>query len=496
MFDRSLKILFVASEAVPFAKVGGLADVAGSLPKALAVGPDERHNDVRLVIPYYKNIEDTSYLMDFPVPLDGRLETCVLRQGKIEAHYRGEYRSLPVYFIGNYHYFWRDGIYAFPDDAERYAFFCWAVLEMLPRLNWQPDIIHCNDWQTGPIPLLLHTHYQGHPFYQRTATVFTIHNLQYQGNFPWEKARLFNLGDEYYHPEALEFYGQFSFMKAGLLYADVISTVSRTYAREIQTPAYGERMDGVLRRRSRDLYGIVNGINYHEFNPKTDPRLHRNYDLDTLEDKRENKYALQREMGLPVKDVPVLGIVSRLVAQKGLDLVAEIAPELMHLEVQLVVLGTGDPRYHRLFEELKRLYPQKVGLYLGFNPVLAQRIYAGADIFLMPSRFEPCGLGQLIAMRYGTIPVVRATGGLADTVQEFDPVTLSGNGFVFKEYNAREFYRAIARALKLYRDHPDSWRRLMRNAMSCDFSWARSAVEYLQLYQEALNRRLAAARIA
>ncbi|MEW6770708.1 MAG: glycogen synthase GlgA [Bacillota bacterium] len=496
MFDRPLKVLFVSSEVVPFAKVGGLADVAGSLPKALAVGADEQGNDIRVVMPHYKEIEGPQYLLDFPVPLAGQLRTCILRESKIDAQYKGESKAVPVYFAANYHFFYRDGIYAFHDDDQRFAFFCYAVLEMLPRLGWQPDVIHCNDWQTAPIPLLLKTQYAANPFYQKTATVFTIHNLQYQGHFPRETLKLFGLGDEYFHPDRLEFYGKVNFMKAGLLYADVINTVSRTYAQEIQTPALGERLDGVLRIRSRDLYGILNGINYHEFNPAADPRIHRNYSVDDLEGKKDNKFALQKEMGLPFKDVPVLGIISRLVTQKGLDLIAEIADELMHLDIQLVVLGTGDPYYHKVFESLKNRYPRKIGVYLGFNPVLAQRIYAGADIFLMPSRFEPCGLGQLIAMRYGTIPVVRATGGLADTVTEFNPATLSGNGFVFTEYSGRELYAAIARALKLYRNNPEVWQRLVKNAMSLDFSWARSAVEYLQLYREAISRNAFALRTA
>ncbi|HIE13195.1 MAG TPA: glycogen synthase GlgA [Desulfotomaculum sp.] len=492
MLDRPLKVLFVSSEAVPFAKVGGLADVAGSLPKALSVGADEQGNDVRVALPYYKGIEGAEYLLDFPVPLAEQFRTCILKKSKIEALWKNQVREVPVYFTANYHYFYRDGIYAFNDDDERFAFFCYAVLEMLPHLGWQPDIIHCNDWQTGPIPLLLKTRYADNPFYRKISTVFTIHNLQYQGNFPREALRLFGLGDEYFKPERLEFYGNFSFMKTGLLYADVINTVSRTYAQEIQTPEFGERMDGLLRMRAKDLYGILNGINYHEFNPATDPRIHRNYSVSNIEDKKDNKFALQKEMDLPFKDIPVMGIVSRLVAQKGLDLVDEIAEELMHLDIQLVVLGRGDPYYHKMCETLKRRYPQKMGLRLGFNPVLAQRIYAGADIFLMPSQFEPCGLGQLIAMRYGTIPVVRSIGGLADTVTEFDPTTLSGNGFVFTEYSARDLYAAIARALKLCRDNPEMWQRLVRNAMSLDFSWARSAVEYLQLYREAISRNAAA----
>ncbi|MBO8128724.1 MAG: glycogen synthase GlgA [Peptococcaceae bacterium] len=491
MFDRPLKILLVSSEVVPFAKTGGLADVAGSLPKALATVVDHGlpHNDVRVVMPRYKMIEDARYVMDYPVPFMDRQETAILREKEIEANFQGTKHRVPVYMVDNYHYFYRDDIYAYQDDAERFAFFCWAVLETLPRLNWQPDIIHCNDWQTGPIPLFLKTHYAHNPFYNHIATIFTIHNLQYQGNFPKEVLRLLNLGPEFYTPEKLEFYGTVSFMKAGIQYADILNTVSRTYAKEIQTPEMGERMDGLLRKRGTDLYGIINGINYHEFDPTTDPRLHKNYDVNSLDAKKENKFALQREMELPVHDVPVIGIISRLVNQKGLDLVAEIADELMHLSLQLVILGTGDPYYHQLFSGMKKRYPDKIGLQLKFNPVLAQRIYAGSDMFLMPSRFEPCGLGQLIALRYGSIPIVRETGGLADTITEYDPVSRQGNGFVFREYSGRALYSAIARALKVYRDEPDSWKHLVKNAMEMDFSWARSAVEYLQLYRNAITKR-------
>ncbi|HHW42379.1 glycogen synthase GlgA [Desulfofundulus thermobenzoicus] len=497
MFDRPLKILLVSSEVVPFAKTGGLADVAGSLPKALAtIGNDRMGNDVRVAMPHYKGIEGAAYRMDFPVMFNNRAETAIIRESSIEAQYQGEHRIIPVYLVDNHHFFYRDGMYMFPDEAERFAFFCRAVLEMLPRLNWQPDIIHCNDWQTGPIPFHLKERYGHDPFYNRTATVFTIHNLQYQGNFPRETLRILEVGDSYFTPELLEFYGTVSFMKMGILYADVINTVSKTYAAEIQRPEFGERMDGLLRKRSHDLYGIVNGINYHEFNPKTDHRIHRNYDRDSIENKRENKYALQKEMELPVKDVPLLGMISRLVDQKGLDLIARITDRLLAQDIQFVVLGSGDRRYEEMLRNIKSRYPERVGIYIGFNSILAQRIYAGADMFLMPSRFEPCGLGQLIAMRYGTIPIVRATGGLADTVHDYNPVTGSGNGFVFAEYTGDALYDAVERAVRLYREKPDQWRRLIRTAMELDFSWARSGVEYLQLYQEALSRHQARAKTA
>ncbi len=493
MFDRPLKILIVSSEVVPFAKTGGLADVAGSLPKALATVVMDQGlppNDVRVAMPRYKMIEGARYLTDFPIYFNNQMRTAIIRQREIEAQFHGGHATIPVYMIDNYHYYYRDGIYAFHDEAERFAFFCKGVLEMLPRLNWQPDIIHCNDWQCGLIPLWLHTHYKHSDFHKRIATLFTIHNLYYQGNYPKEVLSMLGLGYEFFTPDRLEFYGSVSFMKAGILYADLLNTVSRTYAKEIQTPEFGERMEGLLRQRSRDLFGIVNGINYHEFDPKTDPRLFRNYDSNNIEAKKENKFALQRELGLPVKDVPVIGLISRLVDQKGLDLIGQIVDELMHLDIQFIVLGTGDSHYHQLFSSIKARYPQKMGLELGFNAVLAQRIYAGSDMFLMPSRFEPCGLGQLISLRYGTIPIVRETGGLADTVTEYDPSTGMGNGFSFRDYTGRALYSAIARALKLYRDDPENWRRLVRNAMELDFSWARSAVEYLQLYRKTIEKHL------
>ncbi|HAG08034.1 MAG TPA: glycogen synthase GlgA [Desulfotomaculum sp.] len=489
MFDRPLKILFVASEVVPFAKTGGLADVAGSLPKALAtVSNNHSGNDVRIALPHYKGIEGARYLIDFPVNMITRTESAIIREATIEAKYNGEHRLIPVYLVDNHHYFYRDGMYMFADEATRFAFFCHAVLEILPKLNWQPDIIHCNDWQTGPIPLFLKTKLFQHSFYRKTATIFTIHNLQYQGNFPKETLSLLGVDDSYFTPDLLEFYGTVSYIKAGILFADIINTVSKTYATEIQKPETGERLDGLLRKRSRDLYGIINGINYHEFNPKTDPRIYRNYDQNSFENKKENKYYLQKEFNLPVKDVPVLGIISRLVDQKGLDLIAGVIEKLMELEVQLLILGSGERYYEDLFKELKNRFPEKLGVYIGFNAIFAQRIYAGSDIFLMPSKYEPCGLGQLIAMRYGTIPVVRATGGLADTVNNYNPLTGSGNGFTFTGYNHKDFYFVIEQALNLYQENHAQWQKLVKIAMELDFSWARSAIEYLQLYQEALSR--------
>ncbi len=487
----SLKILLVSAEVMPFAKTGGLADVAGSLPKALRT----QGNDVRVVLPRYKQIEKGKYVTDFPVNMHGRKATTIIREGEITAKEESIEDRLPVYFIDNYHYFYREGIYGYRDEAERFAFFCKAVLEMLPMINFQPDIIHCNDWQSGPIPLLLRVNYSANPFYDKIATLFTVHNLQYQGNFSREVLHHLDLGDEFYHPEELEFYGFVSYMKAGILYGDILNTVSRTYAQEIMTPERGERFDGLLRKRSKDLYGIVNGINYHEFNPATDPKIYKNYDSKHIKDKKRNKEKLQEEIGLPKKDVPLIGVISRLVSQKGFDLVAGMMDELMEQDIQIVILGTGEEYYENLIKRMKGKHPDKVGFYLGFNADLAKRIYAGCDIFLMPSRFEPCGLGQLISLRYGTIPVVRHTGGLADTIEDYNSHKETGNGFAFTEYSSKALASAMIRALKVYNEEPEEWLKLVKRAMDIDNSWARSAEEYRDLYQVAIRKSLTKRRM-
>ncbi|MGI6284701.1 glycogen synthase GlgA [Neomoorella humiferrea] len=481
--SEPLKILFVSPEVAPLAKTGGLADVAGSLPKALAA----RGHEVRVVMPRYRQIKDVEYLTDLPVEMDGSLETAIIRRGSLPGE-----GSIPVYLIDNYKFFWRDEMYCYADDAARFNFFCKAVLSMLPWLNFRPDIIHCNDWQTGPIPLFLKVKHEDNPFYRDTATVYTIHNLQYQGTFPRQTLRIMALGEEFFTPERLEFYGQVSFMKAGILYADLINTVSKKYALEIQTPEYGERLDGLLRKRAADLRGILNGIDYEEFNPATDRRLAVNYDADHLDKKKENKAALQREMELPVKDVPLLGLISRLVNQKGLDLLAAILDPLLQQDLQFVLLGSGEDYYQQLFSRYKVKYRDKMAVKIGFDPVLAQRIYAGCDIFLMPSRFEPCGLGQMISLRYGTVPVVRATGGLEDTIKDFHQHPGNGNGFSFHDYQPQALLDAINRALHVYRNEPEAWHNLVRRGMAADLSWNASAGQYEDMYREALHKRTAA----
>ena len=487
MTDKnSIKVLFVSAEVAPFAKTGGLADVAGSLPKELAL----MGADVRVVMPRYKQIKsEMEYVTDFAVQIGDKKETCIVRKERIHQESEGGAISVPVYFIDSYNYYDRPGIYCYFDDAERFAFLCKAVLEMLPRINFKPDIIHCNDWHTGPICMLLNEVYKNDIFYKNIATIYTIHNLEYQGNFPGDVLRLFNVGSEIFNPEKVEFYGMFSFMKAGLVYADIINTVSVEYSKEIQTERYGEKMEGILQKRSKDLFGIINGISYKAFDPEKDPRIYRNYNSQSYKLKKENKYALQREFGLPVRDVPVIGIVSRLSEQKGLELILDKFEDLMKQDVQFVLLGTGDEHYETSFKNAKLAYPEKVGVYIGFNTDLAQRIYAGCDMFLMPSRFEPCGLGQIISLRYGTIPIVRATGGLADTIVDYNADSANGNGFVFNEFSSDEMFDAIMRALKLYNESPDIWASLVKRALTLDFSWSRSAKKYIELYEKAMKKK-------
>lgn len=482
--ETKLKVLFISSEVAPFAKTGGLGDVGSSLPKAIAA----HGHDVRVALPCYKFIPKKEYITDLPVRMNGTFETLILRRGRLSLPPRAPQRILPVYFVDNYKFFYREKIYGYPDEGERFNFFARAVLAMLPRLNFKPHVIHCNDWQTALIPLFLKTFFAEDPFYQNIATVFTIHNLQYQGLFPPEILPQLGLGPDFFHLEKLEFYGQVNFLKAGLLYADVINTVSKKYTLEVQTPAYGEGLDGVLRKRAADLYGIINGIDEEEWDPQKDPYLKVNYGKGSLGKKRENKRALQQELGLPQKDHFLIGVVSRLVSQKGLDLLAQIINQMMALELQLVLLGTGEDYYQELFSELKLRYPEKIAVKIGFDSPLAHRIYAGCDLFLMPSRFEPCGLGQLISFRYGTIPLARATGGLADTICDFQIDPARANGFLFQAYEAQALWETLLKAFCVYRKKPQAWHRLMVNAMKAKYTWENSAQEYLKLYDLALAK--------
>lgn len=487
MRDKNkLKVLFVSVEVAPFAKTGGLADVAGSLPKSLL----SMGHDIRIAMPRFQQIKaDMKYVTDFPVFLNNRKETCIVREGEISFKYQKEDKSVPVYFLDNYHLYDREGIYCYHDDADRFAFLCKAALDMLPKIDFQPDIIHCNDWHTGPICMILNEKYKQYPFYKNMKTIFTIHNLEYQGHFPKEVLWLFDVGDEVFTPEKVEFYGRFNFMKAGIVYADIINTVSETYAKEIKTEQYGEKLEGLLIKRSKDLYGIVNGIDYDVFNPKEDPRIVKNYDVNSIELKKENKYALQKEMGLPVRDVPMIGLISRLSSQKGLNLIMDEIDEIMKNDLQFVLLGEGDDYYETGFKKIREKYPQKMGVFIGFNVPLAQRIYAGSDLFLMPSRFEPCGLGQLFSLRYGTIPIVRSTGGLAETVFDVEKYGEKGNGFTYTEFSSKQMLDTINRAIKYYQTKPKDWKELVKRAMNIDSSWDRSAKKYLELYNKLISKK-------
>lgn len=394
--------------------------------------------------------------------------------------------DVPVYAVESERYFAREAIYGYPDDGERFLFFCRAVLEVPKQLDWQPDIVHCNDWHTAIIPNLLRTTYEDDPFYSESATVFTIHNLAYQGILDQKVLAMTGLGGGFLRPQIGERSGQIDLMSQGILYADAVSTVSPTYAREILTPEYGEGLDPVLKYRKARLFGILNGLDTDTFNPATDPHLVTQYDVASLDRKMENKLALQREANLKEDpSIPVVGIISRLADQKGFDLLEPIVePMLREAGIQLVLLGTGDQHYQDLFRHLGELHPGQIAVALTFDVALAQRIYGGADIFLMPSRYEPCGLGQMISMRYGTVPVVRRTGGLADTITGYQPSSGKGNGFVFERYTPYACFAALIRAVETFR-RPDEWRVLQRRGMETDLSWAVSAQRYAELYRKA-----------
>jgi starch synthase len=489
MSDAPLRILIMAAEMVPFAKTGGLADVIGALPKALrALG-----HDVRVAIPHYSRIDYERFklrpiLAPYAVPIDDQEVDATLLQADITSS-SGDF---PVYMVENAHYYQRDGIYMYDDDADRFIFFCRATLEGIRRLDWAPDVIHCHDWQTAIVPNWLKTIYRGDPFFGATACVYTIHNLAYQGVFGYRVLEIAGV-DEFgfiAHPDTPHLNDVVDFMARGIYYADIINTVSETYANEILTPEFGEGLDPMLRDRRDRLYGVLNGIDTELNNPAGDPYIAANYDAGKLEGKALCKADLQREAKLPQSRMtPVISAISRLSDQKGFDLInAIIEPLLRNHDVQLIILGTGDQRYHERLNELRGRFPRQLAAFLTFNAETAQKIYAGSDMFLMPSRYEPCGLGQMIALRYGAIPIVRATGGLADTVRDFDPTTGEGNGFAFHPYDAMALYAAIIRALENYR-YRGTWQQLILRAMAVDHSWRESARRYVDLYRRALATR-------
>jgi starch synthase len=480
-YEQPLKILILAAEIVPFAKVGGLADVVGALPKSL----QSLGHDVRLAMPRYGQIDparfDLQTLRDAVTVnmSDFRVQVSV-RQGTIG-------NEIPVYMIDAPRFFERENIYGYTDDGERFILFCRAILEAMRALDWSPDIIHCHDWHTGIVPNWMHTIYHDDPFYADTATVYTIHNLAYQGIFGYRILEVAGVAAQgFLYPQIAELANVVDIMGRGILFADAITTVSERYAQEILTPTFGEKLDHLLRSRRDRLFGILNGLDYQEMNPATDRYISTNYDANSLDKRAENKRALQEQAHLPVRpDVPLLAMISRLTDQKGFDLLGQIIQPLLAQGVQFIVLGIGDQHYHEMFQNLAARYPEQVAIFLTFNTELAQRIYAGSDMFLMPSRFEPCGLGQLIAMRYGSVPIVHAVGGLADTVQEYDPRSGEGNGFAFTNYDPWEFFAAIVRALELYR-FKGIWRKLQQRGMAADHSWHASALRYVEVYRNAI----------
>lgn len=480
-----MKILFVASEAYPFIKTGGLGDVMGALPKTLAAAGD----DVRVIIPKYKGIKkqyvsDMNYITSFGVNVGWRTKHC----GVFEL----KYENVTYYFIDNEDYFKRDGLYGYFDDGERFAYFDRAVLETLRVLDWCPDVLHCNDWQCGMIPALHKLEYKKHSdgFYADMKTVISIHNLLFQGNF--DKSilpELFGYTLEQYDNGNMELHGAVSFMKAGLVFADKIGTVSNTYAEEIKSPWYGEKLDGVLRERDSDVLGVVNGIDYDEYNPETDIYIDSKFSASSFSDEKKiNKMKLQKELGLPIRgDVPMISIISRLTNQKGIDLVINCADKLLRQDVQLVILGTGDYGYEEHFKGIGYRYNDKVSANICFNNALAHKIYASSDMFLMPSAFEPCGLGQLIALRYGTVPIVRETGGLKDTISPYNKYDITGNGFSFANYSAQELINTTEEAIRTFY-RKDEWQTLVKNAMISENSWEKSAKVYKNLYREIIKK--------
>ncbi len=474
-----MKVLFAAAEAHPFVKTGGLADVIGALPKALK----SAGVDVRVILPKYRGIPDKfvsqmEHVAALTVPIGWRNQYCGIE--------RIVYDGIPVYFIDNEYYFGRDGIYGYMDDGERFSFFNRAVLECLETLDFQPDVLHCHDWHAAVIPMLLQAHYRHNPFYSEIRTVFTIHNLLYQGVFPYSVlGELLGLDDSYFL--GVEYYGNVNFMKAGIVYSDHITTVSPTYSEEIRTAYYGYGLDGLLSSRADSLSGIVNGIDTKIYNPASDPQIYTRYRTN-LAKKAENKIALQQELGLPVAPyIPLVAMVTRLVDSKGLDLLTRVLDELLYYDdIQFVLLGTGDEVYERWFREAQWRYPNKLSSQILFSDALSRKIYAASDLFLMPSKFEPCGIGQLLALRYGSIPVVRETGGLNDTVHAYNEETGEGNGFTFKDYNAHDMMYTLRRAVSFYQK-PEHWKKVTKNAFAGDYSWNVSAQQYMEIYNRVLE---------
>jgi starch synthase len=483
-----MKILFASSEVSPFSRAGGLADVSYDLPLTLA----GMGHQVSIVTPKYRQarkVKPPLKLLNthLEVPISWMKKTAQIFQTLIQ-------NQVTVYLIGRDDLYDREGLYGneygdYQDNAERFIFFSRAVLELCQTLNLRPDVIHCNDWQTGLIPVYLKTLYLQNPSLQGSASLFTIHNLGYQGLFWHYDLHLTGLGWELFTPKGLEFFGKLNLMKAGIVFADILNTVSPHYRKEILTPANGFGLEGVLKTRESDLYAVLNGVDYQIWDPAKDTFIPATYSVSDLENKKTCKTHLQELFHLKKKgEFPIIAIISRLLDRKGLDLVSRIFPRLMELEIEVIFMGQGMEQYQTWVLELVKKYQGLIGLEMGYNSSLAHHIQAGADILLMPSRYEPCGLDQLHALKYGTIPIVRAVGGLEDTVEDYNSQTDQGTGFKFKEYDEEKLFQTLHRALTIYRDKP-RWKRLIQRAMSQDFSWGKSAAQYESLYQKALEKK-------
>ena len=495
MAEDKLKIAFVSPEVVPFAKTGGLADVAGALPKVLS----KLGHEIKVILPKYKMIDQKKFdlkskkMQPSPIPIGEKQAKLEVKSAQLEDS------EVEWLFLANDFYYCRDELYRdnktgqdYADNDERFILFARGTLEILKQLGWQPDIIHCNDWQSGLIPAYLNTAYQNDSFFEKTACLYSIHNLAYQGNFPAEVFYKLGVDKNLFYPMSpFEYWSKLSFMKSGIAYANLVNTVSPTYALEIQSGSeYGYGLEGVLSTRKNDLFGIINGIDYDIWNPQVDKLIPYAYNPKDLSGKEKNKQQLLRQNNLPEDKgrTPLIGVISRLADQKGFDLIAQISGRLLSLDLKIVILGTGDEKYHQLFANMQKKFPNKIKVNLAFDDKLAHLIEAGSDMFLMPSRYEPCGLNQLYSLKYGTVPIVRKTGGLADTIQDYDPATGTGNGFAFDNYDAEKLLETIQRAINSYKDKK-LWTKLMLAGMEQDFSWKASATKYVELYQKALSKK-------
>ena len=475
---EKISILFVAAECAPLIKVGGLGDVACELPIKLK----ELGFDVRMTIPAYKDINaQTTYVQDFPVNMGWRNETCIIRE--VANSY------VTTYLVDNYHYFGRSGVYGHRDDAERFAFFCNSVYKMLQFLDYKPDVIHLNDWHTAPLAMLIRENENMYSYLADTAVLYTIHSLEYQGISGKNIFNLFGVKDSVFIPDKVEYYDCFNAMKAGIHYSDLINGVSRTFSQQMLTKEYGFGLDGFLKNHKSKLRGIVNGINYNNWDPGTDDLIYKKYHKNNIECKKENKYMLQKELGLECGDNPLFCVVSRLVPNKGLKLMEGAVEEILKAGGQFVLLGSGEKYYEIAFLKLASRYPGKISVNLEFNNEKAHKIYAGSDALLMPSRYEPCGLSQLIAMRYGCIPIVHKTGGLADTVKDEGHYEGEGNGFAFSTFSLDSLLRALKKTMRLYKKE-EAWKCLIYRAMNSENSWENPVKEYIKLYKEAILKNI------